>query len=235
MGEVEVAILGMQKNSSTGMNGAGSHQVGSNQFREDFAAVLKRLEARARSYSLGATAVNLSYVGLMPFSCVNVMLDFVKSTLDELTCMQLQQRRRLNHIAVELFQNISRHGYDEFSPGDCRKPIGYAVFQLNAYKACVVASNLCLKEVAQEVQDCISMLNSLTCDQLKALHKVRLANGEISDLGGAGLGLIDVRMRSRQLIKVHREPVDSKIEIIEIIVQMPTEVVAEEDWCMEVK
>ena len=90
----------------------------------------------------------------------------------------------------------------------------------------VVTANLCVREVAESVQASVVRLNSLTLDQVRALHKVQLTGGEISERGGAGLGLMDVILRSGQPLGVYREAVNEELDLLELSSSIPTQVAA---------
>lgn len=194
--------------------------------QQELEAAVVQLERRLRSYTERAALLGFSYVGRMPFQSVSTMLEVMRETLEGVESVALQQRRRLNHVAVELLQNVSRHGYDGAARGEARRPLGFALFRVERSQMRVVTANLCVRKVAESVQASVIRLNSLTLDQVRALHKVQLAGGEISDRGGAGLGLMDVIMRSGRPLGVYREAVNEELDLLELSSSMPTQVVA---------
>lgn len=190
----------------------------------EYVTVMSRLEHRMERYKGGVALLDVSYIGMMPFTYVNTLLDLIRSSLEGMPYLRVQQRRRLNHVAVELLQNVSRHGYDGFARGDdARRPLGFGVFRVEEETVRVATANLSAREDAQRVQDRVVQLNNFTYDQLRALHKVQLTSGKISDLGGAGLGLLDVLMRSKHSIGVYRESVSERLDLLELSSIVPTE------------
>lgn len=190
----------------------------------EYVSVMSRLERRLERYKGGVALLDVSYVGIMPFTCVNRLLDLIRSSLEGMPYLHIQQRRRLNQVAVELLQNVSRHGYDGFAHGkNARRPLGFGVLRVEEETVRVATANLSTKEDAQRVQDRVVQLNNFTYDQLRALHKVQLTSGKISDLGGAGLGLLDVLKRSRHSIGVYRESVSERLDLLELSSIVPTE------------
>lgn len=194
--------------------------------QQELEAAVVQLERRLRSYTERAALLGFSYVGRMPFQSVSPMLEVIRETLEGEESVALQQRRRLNHVAVELLQNVSRHGYDGAAREEARRPLGFALFRVERSQMRVVTANLCVRKVAESVQASVVRLNSLTLDQVRALHKVQLTGGEISDRGGAGLGLMDVIMRSGQPLGVYRETVNEELDLLELSSSIPTQVAA---------
>lgn len=202
----------------------------------EYVSVVSRLEQRMERYRSGVALLDVSYVGMMPFACVNTMLDLVRLSLERLPYLHSQQRRRLNNVAIELLQNVSRHGYDGNAAEETRRPLGFGVFRVEEDTIRVATANLSTKEEAQRVQSRVYQLNSFTYEQLKALRAVQLTSGKISERGGAGLGLIDVLLRSKHSLGVYRESVSESLDLLELSSVVPAELSrVDADRCAEME
>lgn len=190
---------------------------------EEYATLVARLRRRCERYRVGEALVDVSYVGVMSFACINPMIGAISSSLFCMPYLRVQQRRRLKFFATELLQNVSRHGYDVFPTGEKRHPLGYYVFRVEKGVARIVTANLSMKESARCVQERVTQLNGYTRDQICAMSHAQLVTGELSGAGGAGLGLFDVRKRSRCPIAVSRESVSESLDILELALEIPTE------------
>jgi hypothetical protein len=110
-----------------------------------------------------------------------------------LRCNDVSVRRKVFHVMVEMLQNITRHSadYDEKGSGNGIFVIGE---RRNYYY--IITGNMVKSTNVRELEDSIEMLNSLDKAALDNLHKEQMQSGEISDKGGAGLGLIDIIRRT---------------------------------------
>lgn len=100
------------------------------------------------------------------------------------------------YIAIEIFQNIIRYAND-----DTERNIQF--FQTRRLKSgsfVISSSNIIKSKNVKKIKQKIDELNSLSAEELKKHYKEILVNGEYSDKGGAGLGLIEMRRKTKQLI-----------------------------------
>ena len=59
-----------------------------------------------------------------------------------------------------------------------------------------------------KLEDKLKLINSMDKDELKQYYKTVLADGQRSDKGTAGLGMIDIARKSGQKLEYHFLPVD---------------------------
>lgn len=105
-------------------------------------------------------------------------------------------QKTVYHVIVESLQNISKHAANPDSEKD--KGINRGIFLLSktedAYN--ITTGNVIKKENIRYLSEKIGQLNSLTEKELNEIHKKQLSEGHISERGGAGLGLIDIRRKT---------------------------------------
>ena len=91
---------------------------------------------------------------------------------------------------IEVFQNIVRHGEQEETNKDY---FGVRSIEdsLNIY-----SSNQIDKNAHDFLSTKLKEINNLNVEELKSLYKEILKSGQISEKGGAGLGLIDMARKS---------------------------------------
>lgn len=109
-----------------------------------------------------------------------------------------KSKKRVSFLMAECFQNIIRHG-EKMQVDQVR--IGEPGFFLtrnfeNAFF--ITSGNIIKNEKIIHLREQLDKLNKLNKDEIKELFRNVLENGEISDKGGAGLGLIDMARRSGQ-------------------------------------
>lgn len=135
-------------------------------------------------------------------------VDAVTSKIINITKVSLIQRgeliktqNRFAYLIAECFQNIIRHGgHKEHNIND--KPLpGFFMAKIKSNYYDLVTGNLIDHTNIPPLQKQFDDVNSLSKDELKTLYKKALAEGELSEKGGAGLGLIDMAKKSAQKLE----------------------------------
>lgn len=109
-----------------------------------------------------------------------------------------KSKKRVSFLMAECFQNIIRHG-EKMNVDEIR--IGEPGFFLtrNFQNAFFITSgNIIKNDKIHHLKNQLDQLNKLTREEIKNLFRDVLENGELSNKGGAGLGLIDMARRSGQ-------------------------------------
>jgi hypothetical protein len=90
---------------------------------------------------------------------------------------------------VEMLQNITKHSADYDDEGS-----GNGIFVIGERKEYyyVITANVVRSSIVRDLEDTIEKLNELDKNALNDLHKYQIKTGELSEKGGAGLGLIDI-------------------------------------------
>lgn len=107
-----------------------------------------------------------------------------------------KMKKRASFLMAECFQNIVRHGK---SIDDNKiEFVDEGFFLTKNWKGIyyITSGNLVEKGNINELERQLKKVNSLSNDELKELYRDVLANQEISEKGGAGLGLIEMARKS---------------------------------------
>lgn len=101
-------------------------------------------------------------------------------------------QRKVFHVMVETIQNMNKHS-DE-SIGN----IGNGLFVIGKKDDTyyIITSNKVSAEHKANLESALDTVNRASSEELKAMYKDQILNGEVSRKGGAGLGLIDVRRKT---------------------------------------
>jgi hypothetical protein len=104
-------------------------------------------------------------------------------------CSDISVRRLVFHVIVECVQNITRHSDDFGEDG-----IGNGIFVVGERKDYyyIITGNVIRSHKVPKLEKQLEMLNTLTNNELVKMHKYQMVDGELSEKGGAGLGLIDM-------------------------------------------
>lgn len=117
--------------------------------------------------------------------------------------------KRTFNILVEALQNMCIHGHST----EQGVPFYLHLWQ-EGEELRIRVMNLSQKSVKDKVKAQVLMLNALDKDSIKQHYRERMSNGDISDKGGAGLGLITMVMRSKDGLRFKWEKIHDGFGII---------------------
>jgi hypothetical protein len=121
-------------------------------------------------------------------------------------------RKKLFSIGVELLENLHRHTVKspEFSPD--QQVNTSKAFLIQHDQACwyLTAGNLILAKNSLALKNRLDAVNDATAEQLREMYLKRIEVAELSDNGGAGLGLMDIGLKSVKRLRFEIIPLDDK-------------------------
>ena len=104
-------------------------------------------------------------------------------------------KKKIFNILVECFQNVYHHLDKPTKIDDVTQSAILMVGKEEDDYVIMTGNHIDLDKV-QKLKNKIDMVNALDKDGLKSLYREVLNNEEITDKGGAGLGIIDIARRS---------------------------------------
>jgi hypothetical protein len=145
------------------------------------------------------------YRGSFTQTLTRKILSLAESNLQRLVDKSSLQNR-IYFIMVEGLQNVTRH-QDEVKEevGDYS---GIFAIQKKGPRYFITTGNLIVNSKVDSLKQKLEKVNSLDREELKKLHREILSTGELSDKGGAGLGLIEMARRSGNKLLFDFEYVD---------------------------
>ena len=116
---------------------------------------------------------------------------------------------------IEVFQNIVRHSqnesnFDFFSVRSLDE--GVHIFSSNSVDA----------PTKKFLNKNLEKINSLSSEELNQLYKEILYNGQVSNKGGAGLGLVQMARKSKNSIQYHFGKIDNNSSIFSYQIDLST-------------
>ena len=106
-----------------------------------------------------------------------------------------KMKNKVSFLIVECFQNIVRHGTESNANNNNFLPGLFSTRNMdNSFY--ITSANLVENKNIAPLRASLEQINSLDKDQLKALYMNILSNQEMSDKGGAGLGLVEMARKS---------------------------------------
>jgi len=135
---------------------------------------------------------SLIYIGEPDDQMTATLMRINETGVEELTAF----RKTVSFLLVECFQNIIRHAdKPEIINRTNNKPNMISLRNIgNAFY--IASTNLVNNTKKEGLISKLRSINTLTAEELKAVYMEALDHNEISDKGGAGLGLIEMARRS---------------------------------------
>jgi hypothetical protein len=133
--------------------------------------------------------------------------------------------KKLFHIMVECLQNIYKHG-GSLPEGDlpfAGFDIHNSVFMIlkhhdGGYR--IVTGNYITAESIAQLKADLDKINTLNRDDLKAYYLEKLSSTELSEKGGAGLGLIDIARKSGNKLDYRFDSIADSYSFFSLIVKI---------------
>lgn len=113
-------------------------------------------------------------------------------------------KKRIYFLMVEGLQNVTKHGEREEQEGN-----DIFAIQKSSDRYFITTGNVIRKDEEKSLKPKLEQINILEKDQLKKLHKEILISGQLSEKGGAGLGLIEMARKSGKKLMFNFDPLDS--------------------------
>jgi hypothetical protein len=135
--------------------------------------------------------VKLLYAGKISVECVEDLLYILKRTLEQV-CPSQQYSRSLR-VAVEILQNIAKHA-DNANEDESH----FALFK-SGKDWCFHTRNTLNNKDKEVIENTYARIKHFDVDQLKDAYREGLISSTINEKGGAGLGLIDIAYRTKQV------------------------------------
>jgi hypothetical protein len=145
------------------------------------------------------------YRGSFTQTLTRKILSLAESNLQRLVDKSSLQNR-IYFIMVEGLQNVTRH--TEEVATDAGDYSGIFTIQKKGSRYLITTGNLIVNSKVDSLKQKLERVNSLDREDLKKLHREILSTGELSDKGGAGLGLIEMARRSGNKLLFDFEYVD---------------------------
>jgi len=160
--------------------------------------------------SMKAHEIRLVYEGKVTHQITKAFIALAEAQMEEKE-ETLKVQRKVFHVMVECLQNISRHA-DEYETGEIVYS-GKGIFMVsNTNEAyCITTGNAIINEKIPGLEKMLEHINELNDLELKELYVKQMREGRLSDKGGAGLGFIDIRRKTGQLLDYHFLPISKDV------------------------
>jgi len=117
-------------------------------------------------------------------------------------------RKRVFHVMIECLQNVTKHS-DDYDENERQIGNGLFIVGQNKDSFYIVTGNLVKNEKIKSLEDKLVSVNEADPKVLKQLFLKQMMEGNLTEKGGAGLGLIDIARKSGNKLYYHFVPYDN--------------------------
>lgn len=146
------------------------------------------------------TRQNVLYAfhGEFNYKMVNTLLSDVKKELHK-TSSNISAAKKTYKVLVECLENIHKHSArkeNEFKDNN----EGIFILSKNEEGYKVAIGNSIYSEEVNTLQGMLDEINAMDPEALKLRYREQIRNSEVSERGGAGLGMIDIAIKSGSIL-----------------------------------
>ncbi|MCX6291691.1 MAG: SiaB family protein kinase [Bacteroidetes bacterium] len=164
----------------------------------------------------------LAFKGNITEELLTSVFQIMESRL-EMSPAELRLKKKVNNILVECLQNVYHHMEDFTDDEQPEDRAGSAMFLIcqdknNRYR--IITGNHILTTHVEGLKTRIDEVNAMTAEELKAHYIEALRRSELSDKGGAGLGLIDMARKSGKKINYRFDAVNNRLSFFSLVISV---------------
>ena len=161
--------------------------------------------------------VMLSFKGVITTELMSSILAIMESKMEFLDEAP-KVKRKVYNILVECLQNLYHH-VDKHDEQDLKSTSIFMILkQEDVYH--IQTGNFMLSENVEILESKLSRINQMSKEELKEYYKTVLSNGQFSDKGTAGLGMIDIARKSGKKLEYNFERVDEENSFFSLTVKV---------------
>ena len=137
----------------------------------------------------------------------------ILSLINEQAFGRLERKKKMYNAMVEMLQNVVKHGAKLDKEKEGGNPALFFISQ-NDDDFILSAGNYVHKSAVSKIEEKINHLNSLETKELEDYYTKCLLNFDIDNSKEAGLGFIDLRIKSCHKIQYEITPVNDELSFI---------------------
>mgnify|MGYP000921606663 CR=1 FL=1 len=164
--------------------------------------------------------VILDYSGEFRFETIELLLTQVRDKINQLE-IKTGIKKKVVNILVECLENTYK-----YTTLDNETDYGNSLFtskitlEKTADAFIITSGNTILNKNIDKLKQKLDQVNSLNKEGLQKLYEDIINNNEISDKGGAGLGIIDIALKSNNKLHYNFTFLDENCSFYELIVNI---------------
>ena len=163
----------------------------------------------------------LAFKGAMTEDLLSSVFQMLEQKKED-DAIEARRIKKLNNILVECLQNIYHHGEDlaGLEGGDGNNSVVFLLCKNNNHKYRIITGNHMPTAAVASLKEKIDKVNGMNAEELKTYYREVLSSNELSEKGGAGLGIIDLVRKSGNKIEYRFDTVNEQFSFFSMIVNM---------------
>ena len=157
--------------------------------------------------------IMLMYKGELTFDLVSSVIESLENRIAEIE-LDKKVIRKFYSAATECIQNLYHHmeevKADNETIASYDSKSGLLLVTARDKYFSILTGNFIPNYKIDSLKDRLDKINSLEKDELRALYKEILNNGEFSDKGTAGLGFVEIARKTGQKLSYKFQPVNDE-------------------------
>lgn len=134
-------------------------------------------------------------------------------------------KRKVFNILVECLQNVVKHGAELENPDSDQGTVPVLMIGREDQHYIIASGNAIQSAKVEDLKTKIERINSLDKDGLKQLYKQIMRSNEVSEKGGAGLGLVDMARKSGEKLSYDFYPLNNNLSYFSLKTVIPRQTV----------
>jgi hypothetical protein len=157
------------------------------------------------------TGLLLDYSGKFEFKTIETLVKQAKTCIEGLDC-KVPVRKKIINICIECLENIHKYSVSEQEDAEFIDNFN-TIVKINTTNDLITieTGNTIHNSKIESLKKRIVEINIQNREQLKEKYDKIINNNVFNDKGGAGLGLIDIALKSGNPIDFQFKPIDNKI------------------------
>lgn len=162
--------------------------------------------------------IMLSFKGEITSDIITMVLQIMETRLDSVS-EKGSVKKRIFNVLVECMQNLYHHSEAEVAGDMNTRRAMLELFYDNDFYY-ILTGNFIRNEEIPPLKERIDRVNSLSKDELRKYYRQILDNNQISDKGGADLGMIDMARKSGQKLDYNFSNVNDELSFFDLRVKV---------------
>lgn len=164
--------------------------------------------------------VLLSYIGDIKYETIEVLLNKANIEMEKVH-IDSRIKKKIYRVMVECLENVLKHSdLLDFISENPNYKYSRFLFEFENNEFYLSTGNIINNDSIDELLQKINLVNGLDFSGLRKLHDHVITNGKISIKGGAGLGIIDIALRSNNQLNYKIDPIDSNYSYFNLTIKI---------------
>ena len=180
---------------------------------------MEKITLEANKKMVGSTDAAFSFLGIIDIDFVDHVLASTHAKLETFEANP-GVRRKVYLVLVECLQNLCKQvenlNQDERHSGEYDKSSASFIIKTDAKGYYIATANFVANDKVESLSNWLNEINCYTREELRSVYNKILTNKSYSKQGGAGLGFVDILLKTNNKLEFTFEVVDDNYSFFSI-------------------